>query len=581
MKHINKYSILIAAITLVLGFVVGWLVFSGDNSAHKHEEDMASEPSTTYTCSMHPQIRQNEPGDCPICGMELIPVSASTEEGIDPDAVKMSATAMKLANVQTAMVRKETPRKKLQLTGKVQADERNTYVQTSHFSGRVERLLVDFTGEYVRKGQTIAYLYAPELVTAQEELLEASNVKKTQPALWKAAQNKLKNWKLTERQIEEVVNSGKVKEQFPLLADVSGIVLERNVNLGDYVQRGQALFKIANLSRLWIMLDVYEEDLKWIQKGDSASITVNAIPGETFQGKVDYIDPVINPTTRVARARVTLANREGRLKPEMFVEATILAGLEAGEYKKVLVVPSSSVMWTGDRSVVYVKQESEAGVSFIMREVTVSANLGDHYWLKKGLKEGEEIAVNGTFSIDAAAQLAGKPSMMAPNMGAEEEVQEVTQFEVSTKAKEALAQMVSDYLGLKNNLVQDDLTNAQQAVEKLLRSTKTVKMNWFEGEAHMAWMDYSKKIVASLKTMEDAGNLEGIRKPFITLSEQMIFLSQAFQPMEQELYIQFCPMADHNKGADWLSMKTDILNPYFGDAMLTCGEVTDSIAPLP
>ena len=249
MKQLNKTTLITAFSTLVVGILMGWLIFGRTNTKANTEHDkvIAEDAETIWTCSMHPQIRQGEPGDCPICGMDLIPLESDPNEELDPMAVSMSPTAKQLAQVQTLNVGKGNVTKSIQLNGKVQADERLLHTQSSHVSGRVEELAVTFTGDFVSKGQIIARFYSPELVTAQEELLEAQKIATTQPALFNAAKQKLKKWKLTDKQIDQVLTSGQAIESFPILADVSGYVTEKMVNLGDYVSQGEPIYQIACL----------------------------------------------------------------------------------------------------------------------------------------------------------------------------------------------------------------------------------------------------------------------------------------------------------------------------------------------
>ena len=203
MKISIRTLILVIVATLAGGLLLGWAFFGGSSEPeHSHTEVIDGE--TVWTCSMHPQIRQNEPGDCPICGMDLIPLEDDNGEGIDPMAITMSPTAMQLANVVTAIVGSESAMKTIRLNGKVQEDERLIFSQTTHFPGRIEKLSVNFTGEYVSKGSVIASLYSPQLVTAQEELFEAYKIRESQPNLFRAAREKLKNWKLTEAQIDQI-----------------------------------------------------------------------------------------------------------------------------------------------------------------------------------------------------------------------------------------------------------------------------------------------------------------------------------------------------------------------------------------
>ncbi|HKK68125.1 MAG TPA: efflux RND transporter periplasmic adaptor subunit, partial [Bacteroidales bacterium] len=385
MKAINKKTLIIGAISLVVGLLAGWLIFGGNNKAADNQQEVSkAQAETVWTCSMHPQVRQQEPGDCPICGMDLIPVDETEGSDVDADAISMSPTAMQLASIRTAVVGKTDPVKQVRLNGKVQPDERLLYSQSSHIPGRIEELMVSFTGQYVNEGQIIARIYSPDLVTAQEELFEAQKIAKEQPALFAAAKEKLKNWKLSDKQLANILESGEIKENFPVTADISGYVSEKMVNTGDYVSRGQPLYEIADLSSVWVLFDVYESDMPWIEKGDMVSFTIASLPGEEFKGEISYLDPVIDPKTRVAKARIEYKNPNGKLKPEMFASGTVKAELDGKS--NALVVPKSAVMWTGRRSVVYIKNNSAKGVNFVMREVLLGPALGDSYIVKNGLK---------------------------------------------------------------------------------------------------------------------------------------------------------------------------------------------------
>jgi Cu(I)/Ag(I) efflux system membrane fusion protein len=393
------------------GIFVGWLFF---HYPHKTEEKQLSteqvSDATTWTCAMHPQIRMDKPGKCPICGMDLIPLSHSGAADIDPDAIRLTKEAAQLASVQTSIVTHEKPVKEVRLYGKVQADERSIQSQTSHMPGRIEKLLVNFTGETVNKGQPLAIIYSPELVTAQQELLEAAKTRQAQPEIYEAAKDKLRQWKLSDSQIANIESSSKVKENFEILSNTNGVVIARRVKNGDHVDQGTVLFDVTDLSNVWVMFDAYESDLPFIKTGDRLTFTMQALPGINFTGNIIFIDPVIDPVTRVAKIRVEINNEPGRLKPEMFAIGIVKANLD--QYRNKLVIPSSSVLWTGTRSIVYIKQPGLDEPVFKMREIELGPSLGNSYVVINGLNEGEEIVTNGTFSVDAAAQLEGKPSMM-------------------------------------------------------------------------------------------------------------------------------------------------------------------------
>ena len=411
-----KQKVLFISISLIIGLFLGWLLFhhSGKRGT-KANRVTETTKSTIWTCSMHPQIRMSEPGKCPICGMDLIPLTQNSTGSVDPDAIQMSKDAVQLANVLTTTVTKQKPVKEVRLYGKVQADERLFQSQTAHVPGRIERLNINFTGESVVKGQVLAEIYSPELITAQQELLETVKTKQLQPELYEASKEKLRQWKLTDDQISKIETSGVVQNNFDVLSNTSGTVTARRVNNGDHVSVGTVLFDIADLSKVWIMFDAYESDLQFLHVGEKLSFNLQALPGTDFTGKIIFIDPVIDPVTRVAKVRVETGNHTGRLKPEMFATGIVSSTLT--EYTDDVVIPKSAVLWTGKRSVVYVKQPDSEEPVFKIREVELGPMLGESYVIMSGLSEGEEIVTSGTFSVDAAAQLEGKPSMMNPTGG--------------------------------------------------------------------------------------------------------------------------------------------------------------------
>jgi len=395
-------------LVLLAGLFLGWLFFhSGNKSTEKQQ--LTETKKQIWTCAMHPQIRLNHPGKCPICGMELILLQNAGAK-IDSNAVHFSKEAMELANVSTSIVSYQKPVKEVRLYGKVQADERLLQNQVAHIGGRIEKLFVNFTGEPVHKGQLLAMIYSPDLITAQQELIEAAKSKQTQPEIYQAAMEKLMQWMLTDRQIAQIEKSGKVKTNFEVYSNTSGIVTARRVNTGDHVSEGSVLYDIANLSSIWVLFDAYESDLPFLKVGNTISFSLQALPGTNFSAKIQFIDPVIDPVNRVAKVRVEVSNGGGKLKPEMFATGVVKANLN--EFKDKLVIPRSAVLWTGKRSIVYVKQSDTQEINFKMREIDLGPMLGNSYVVLGGLKDGEEIVTDGTFSVDAAAQLAGKPSMM-------------------------------------------------------------------------------------------------------------------------------------------------------------------------
>jgi len=584
----KKYGIYL--VILVVGLLLGWLLFGGsskEDADDKHDE--VTETNQMWTCSMHPQILQPEVGDCPICGMDLIPAEAGAD-GLAADQFKLTANALALANIQTSVIRKgNVEGNKIKLSGKIAENEEANAVQVSYFSGRIERLNISFTGEEVNKGQLLAVIYSPELYAAQQELITAASLKASQPALYKAVRNKLKLWKLSENQINQIESSGKVIENFPVYATVSGTVTEKLVEQGDYIKQGTPLLKIANLKTVWANFDMYENQIKHFKKGQEVSINTNAYSNKQFKGKVDFIDPVLNTKTRTVTLRVILKNKEAFLKPGMFVTAEIEGTLT--HTNEAIIIPSSAVLWTGKRSVVYLKTNPNEPV-FEIREVTLGSKIGDKYEVLEGLFVGNEIVKNGTFTVDAAAQLFGKKSMMnPPNLSDKSNnlISEKTllnkgkdfikikeRLNVSKKFQEQLNVVYNDYINIKDALIKEDFSGSSQNATKLLSTLSKIDMKLLKDEAHNHWMFLVKEIKSSTTHISNSSNIKTQRNYFKQLSLYIINSVQVYG-VKEKVYVEFCPMADNNNGAYWLSKEEQIKNPYFGDAMLTCGEVKQTI----
>jgi Cu(I)/Ag(I) efflux system membrane fusion protein len=412
-----KKNILYIGLAVIGGLLAGYLIF-GNNSnkglvdEHDHSKEMTE--SQMWTCSMDPQVMQPEPGSCPICGMDLIPAEAKTN-GLAINEFKLTKDAMALANIRTIKVGLVASGDNvLKLSGKIKENEKAMETQASYFAGRIEKLFVNFEGEQVRSGQQLATIYSPELVSAQQELITAASLKESQPDLYQAVRNKLKLWKLSEEQIRQIEKSGQVRENFPVYANVSGTVTEIMVKAGDYINQGSPMFKITNLNTVWAVFDAYENQVSLLKEGQKIDIITKAYPDKKFDAKISFIDPVLNSATRTVKVRAVLQNTKGLLKPGMFVTGNLR--LRSKIINDMIVIPESAVLWTGERSVVYVKTDPE-NPTFAMREIALGDLINEGYIVLSGLDNGEEIVVNGTFTVDASAQLKGKKSMMNENAG--------------------------------------------------------------------------------------------------------------------------------------------------------------------
>lgn len=588
----KKYTIYLA--TLVAGLFLGWLLFGGaPNSETEHAHDTVITTNQKWTCSMHPQILKPEAGDCPICGMDLIPAERSAT-GLLADQFKLTKNAMALANIQTSIVgNSKAEDRAIKVSGKIVENEAANVVQVTYFSGRIEQLNVRFTGEEVRKGQLLGTIYASELYEAQQEFITAISLKKSQPALYKAVRTKLKLWKLSENQINEIETSGIVKENVPIYATVSGTVTEKLVAQGEVVKQGQPLLKIANLNTVWANFQVYESQLNRFKKGQEILVSTNAYPSKVFKSKVDFINPILDLATRTVKLRVVLNNEANIFKPGMFVEGKIKEISSSGAPR--LTIPTSAVLWTGARSVVYLKAIADAPI-FEMKEIKLGNRVGDAYEILEGLSIGDEIVTNGTFTVDAAAQLQGKKSMM--NMSGvktttgheghlgmdnktsaenENHSNKNERMKVSVEFQNQLKSVFNEYIKLKDALVKDDSKSVVAESKKLLDNISKVEMKLLNsGETHNHWMSLEKEIKMATVSISKTSDLKEQRSHFKDLTTYLTNAIEVFG-INEKVYSQFCPMANNNKGAYWLSKEEKVFNPYYGEAMLTCGEIKQVI----
>ncbi|WP_108805479.1 efflux RND transporter periplasmic adaptor subunit [Aquimarina sp. Aq107] len=568
-----KKNVVYIIISILIGLLFGYLIFSDNSTSESIEEhDHSAEVlDQIWTCSMHPKIMKSEPGDCPICGMDLVR-SEIKENGLSMDQFSMTENAMALANIQTSVVGMTTSEsQEVKLSGKIKENEETNTVQVTHFSGRVEKLLVNSVGDKVYKGQTIAILYSPELVAAQQELLTAVKLKKEQPALYKAVRNKLKLRKISEDQIDLIESSGKIKETFPIHAHMSGIVSEKIVEEGNHVDRGQILYKISNLNSLWASFDAYENQISLLKIGQHIEIKTNAYPEMDFDAKISFIDPVLDTNTRTITVRAVLVNKDNVFKPGMFIEGVIAVANQ--ESNKTIAIPRSAVLWTGKRSIVYVKVKSDQPV-FEMREVTLGTSNGHEYQTLEGIKEGEIIVTNGTFTVDAAAQLQGKRSMMnQAETTSSSDKEESEKINITDDFRKRFLQTLSMYFKLKDALVKSDAKEASVFSEKMIEGLEDIDTKELQNDIGK----YVKEVLHVLALIKEKENLEEQRDYFISLNENLESMIKRIDGFSEHIYIQKCPMAGNNKGAIWLSREKEIRNPYFGETMLTCGRVIDTL----
>lgn len=366
-----------------------------------------AEEAGWHTCPMHPSVKQKAPGKCPICGMDLVPVSS---EAADSGVVSLDPAQALEIGVRSSPVVKRPVAPEIRATGRVTFDETRLEDVTVKFGGYIGRLSVEETGRFVKKGQTLFTLYSPELYAAQQEYLVALASQRAAQGtaapdradyLVNAARQKLQLWDLEESQLRQLANGGKPVEQVPVFSPASGYVIEKDVVEGAAVQPGMRLFRIAGLDRVWVEAEVFESELPRVRVGQTAVVTLPYMPGEELRGKVSRILPTLTAESRTGKVRIHLPNRSGPggllLRPDMYADVTLLS-----EPREALMVPESAVLYTGPRRLVFLDLGEGR---YEQREVQLGAKSDGSFEVVSGLREGDRVVTSGNFLVDAEARL--------------------------------------------------------------------------------------------------------------------------------------------------------------------------------
>jgi membrane fusion protein, copper/silver efflux system len=635
---------------VAVGLLGGYLLAAGLDRGHGHDhaaEAAGSEPVQTaqaaqgraqvYTCSMHPQVRSTDPNaKCPICGMDLIPVPEddAADDAGEGTQLRLTPRAAALMQVEVLPAERRPLEMPVRLFGRLEQDETRLRTISAWIPGRLEKLHVAYTGVSVRQGQPLFELYSPRLIAAQEELLQVLRTEReladgaaglgreTARLTVEAARDRLRLLGLDARQIEALEDNGRVDDRVTIQAPASGVVVERLASQGDYVETGDAVYRLADLSRLWAQLEVYESDLPWLRIGLPARFTSQALPGEEFTGTVAFIDPAINPQTRTARVRVEIPNPDGRLKPGMFVRGTVGGEAASGRAhdpaahgdgrdeaahtaKGPLVIPASAPLITGRRAVVYVQVPDTDRPTFEPRDVLLGPRAGDWYPVEEGLLEGELVIVRGAFKIDSELQIRGRPSMMQPEGGpppghdhgghgaadahaghASPGVQPATldqEAEPASEAPEAfrrqLGQLVETQFALVRALADDDPDAARGVLLDIDAALHAVDASVLAaGDDRRRWNRAASTMHDALSELGRAPGLDAQRRHFETFSDALTESVQAFGIADTGVvHRAMCPMVQGRDGF-WLQAEDVIANPYYGAAMLRCGAIIETLA---
>lgn len=399
-------------LTVVLAISLAVVVL-GRTGADTKPAHSADEKKILYWVDpMHPAYKSDKPGTAPDCGMDLVPVyegdsgpAGGAQSNVAGHSnVKVTTERQKLIGVQTAAAETRTIGRTVRTVGRVTVDETRLHTITTKFDGYIEKLYVDYTGKDVRRGQPLFSIYSPELLATQQEYLLALRAAQHAPLLLESARRRLQLWDVSASDIRQLERTGVTRKTVTIASPASGVVLNKMAVEGARISAGAPMFEIAGLDRVWILADVYESELGSVRVGAAATVTLSHQGGRTFDGKVTFIAPTVDPMTRTTKVRIEADNQDGSLKPEMYADVVIQEPA-----RTVTVVPESAVLATGTRSLVFVVGSDGA---FEPREVDTGVRSDRFIEIRRGVAAGEKVATQANFLIDSESRLKAALAQM-------------------------------------------------------------------------------------------------------------------------------------------------------------------------
>ena len=621
-------------VTVGIAQRVGWIGPAGESTGnldHEHAE-------AVYTCPMHPNIRQPSAGRCPICDMELAPAPSGSDSG-DKISVMIPQAKRRLANIQTAIATLELVTTELHTIGSIEVDESRQATIASYIDGRIERLFADYTGVSVNAGDHLAVVYSPQLYAAQIEYVESGRalakmtpstlkiIRETQIKLVANSRHKLVELGMTTEQLAELDKTGIAQSRLTIYSPIGGTVTSKMTQEGKYIKAGEPIYQIADLSTVWLVLKLYPEDASRIRFGQTVQAEIASKPGTILQGRVAFIDPLVNTTSRTVGVRVEFDNTNKELRPGDYARATIeipigssgdvydqeLAGkwispmhpqvirdtpgdcpicgmklVSTKEYgfsdtpvdqPKSLSIPRSAVLLAGDNSVVYV--ETAPG-RFEIRRVTLGTLLRNRAIILSGISAGEKVATSGNYLIDSQMQIVGNPvsviNATVVNMISAKNLP--LQFDqwsargITGDAGEQLEQLYLAYFDIKQTLTSDK-TPTKTSIDTLNAMSTALVSSDATG-----WTDEEKELLSGIS--QHSQNLHELSLAKARL--EFKWISQSITPLAtmvrgtnnpQPFYHFYCPMVKEGQG-DWLQNNDRLANPFYGAEMLRCGDLINT-----
>lgn len=552
-------------------------------------EGKATPQATIYTCSMHPQVMQDKPGNCPICGMKLVPLrqeatqaEAPSEAGpaVTVDPVVTQNMGLRVARVTTGPISSS-----VRTIGSLRPAEPNQYDVTARVGGYIERLYADTEGMLVKQGSPLFDLYSPDLLIAQEEALAARRALDALPPtadpvaraeaerLLASARGKLELWNVPAEAIDAVLEAGKPSTAVAFTSPATGFITEKDVVTGSAVEPGQRILRIADQSTLWLDARIYESQVALIKVGQKVTASVSGFPDRLFSGTVIFIDPKIDPDTRTLTARIAFPNADLSLKPGMYATVEVAVG----GADQAIQIPREAVIDTGVRQIVFV---ALGGGRFEPRVVRTGTETADGMiQILEGLDPGETVVTSGQFLLDTESRTREAIQKMT---GAGLAASTPQEAEVETAGRQDSAGAAAGVLAADTDAVLSvylSMAAALAADTQLEHSDIEVLVKTAEALSHKAGQGLLEPIATGILAAARAmphGPIQDQRKQFRALSEHVINLVEHVRPsaaIGSKLYFMRCSMYP----GDWLQTDERVANPFYGSSMLECGTVTRTI----
>ncbi len=593
-----RLAFAIAGVLLLGGLAT--IVLHESGGSHAAESSVAGKAGAQYyTCGMHPWVILPKPGDCPICHMKLVPLDPAKFTGqiaIDPVVVQNIGVRVAPATVGEVT-------RTVRTVGSVEYDETRVRDVNLKIAGWIEKLHVDSLGQPVKKGEPLLEIYSPELYSAEAEYLaafrrakagqNADRADRMDAELLAAARKRLEYFDVPAGEVRELERTGEVRKALTIRSPFDGVVVEKMAQEGMKADAAMRLYRIADLSTVWVQAAVYEQQLPYVREGQAAAMTLPYLPGRKFDGKVAYVYPYLDRKLRQVNVRLEFANPDLTLKPGMFASVE----LRGAEAKQGLLVPREAVIDTGERQVAFV---SLGKGRFEPRDVKLGVEAdGGKVEILEGLKPGEMVVTSGQFLLDSESRLReALARMMAGTTGGVEGggwKVEGSASQASTihhppstllvlpaPAGKALAGMLDGYFAIGAKLADDTAAGIAEPARQVASSAEALLKVEIPGDPHF-WHKHMEagEVRARALELAGAGDLAKARSVFADLGtalEKLLKATGVPAGYGKEVYELHCPMyREEQGGAVWLQTNQDVTNPYYGKAMLNCGDVVGAV----